>query len=63
MSDTTKEKPQPLSVNQQQAAELLGISARTLSRWEADGKVKSKKHRRIRLYPLSTLKRLAGETE
>lgn len=55
---TTKTKPAPLTLNQQDAAALLGVSPRTLSRYERDGLIRSKKVRRMRFYAVSRLKTL-----
>ena len=59
--EPTPAKREPLSVNQTEAARLIGVPVRTLRQWTAQGKVNSGKVGRRRLYPMSELRRLSGE--
>lgn len=52
-----------VTVTQTEAARMAGVSVRTISRWEEDGKLKSKKIGRLRLYPVKKLMELVGAEE
>jgi hypothetical protein len=50
-----------LSVSQKQAAEMLGVTVRTLFNWEQRGLIRGERPAGgVKLYPLARLRELAG---
>jgi excisionase family DNA binding protein len=55
-----KTMPQQLTATQVGAARMLGVSDRTIRRWESEGRIKAKQVGGVKLYPVKKLRELAG---
>lgn len=53
---------QPLAYTQLQAAQAIGVSTRTIRRWEDEGLVTGRRLKKggVKLYPADQLRKLAG---
>ncbi len=60
MSRKRSQPVERISVNQADAARMVGVTARTIRNWEKDKLIVGTKVKGVRLYPVVKLRELAG---